>query len=93
MEGTAYEIAVNRQVLKELGVEPKMLVATGGGAKSDLWLQIKADVLNVPVAALDAEEAVCKMEDKTFFHDIAVSAENAMKENVKAAISVFAGLK
>lgn len=57
MEGTAYEIAVNMQVLKDFGVEPKMLVATGGGAKSDLWLQIKADVLNVPVAALNAEEA------------------------------------
>lgn len=38
-------------------------------------------------------EAVCKMEDKTFFHDIAVSAEKAMKENVKTAIGVFAGLK
>ena len=33
-----------------------MLIATGGGARSDIWLQIKADVLNTPVAALDTEE-------------------------------------
>lgn len=37
-------------------------------------------------------EAVEKMADKTFFHDIAVAAENGMKENAKAAIRIFAGL-
>lgn len=34
-------------------------------------------------------EAVAKMEDKTFYHDIAVVAQNAMKENVKKAIKIF----
>ena len=37
-------------------------------------------------------EAVEKMADKTFFHDIAAAAENGMKENAKAAIRIFAGL-
>ena len=35
-------------------------------------------------------EAVNNMTDKTYFHDIAVRAELAMKENVKKAIKVFA---
>lgn len=35
-------------------------------------------------------EAVERMTDKTFFHDISVAAENSMKENVKAAIKIFA---
>lgn len=35
-------------------------------------------------------EAVERMTDKTFFHDISVAAENGMKENVKAAIKIFA---
>ncbi|MDO5310517.1 MAG: FGGY-family carbohydrate kinase, partial [Clostridia bacterium] len=56
MEGTAYEIRVNTELLKDFGIEPKMLVATGGGANSDVWLQIKADVLGIPVTALDAGE-------------------------------------
>lgn len=56
MEGTAYEIAVNIEVLKRYKLSPKKLVATGGGARSSVWLQIKADVLGVPVAALDTEE-------------------------------------
>lgn len=56
MEGTAYEIAVNMEILKRYKLSPKKLVATGGGARSSVWLQIKADVLGVPVSALDAEE-------------------------------------
>lgn len=35
--------------------------------------------------------AVAQLEDKTFFHDIAVCAQNAMKEDVKHAIAVFSG--
>ena len=38
-------------------------------------------------------EAVSKMSDMTFFHDIAVEAEHGMRENVSEAIKVFAGLK
>ena len=34
-------------------------------------------------------EAVGKMTDRTFFHDIAAVAEKGMRENVKAAIKVF----
>lgn len=56
MEGTAYEILLNLDVLHRFGIEPKSLLASGGGAKSDVWLQIKADILNLPVTALsDAE--------------------------------------
>ena len=33
-----------------------MLIATGGGANSDVWLQIKADVLGIPVTALNGSE-------------------------------------
>lgn len=56
MEGTAYEIMLNLEVLGGFGITPKMLIATGGGANSDVWLQIKADVLGVPVTALNGSE-------------------------------------
>ena len=36
-----------------------------------------------------AAEAVCAMEDKTFFHDIAVCAQNAVKDDVMKAIKIF----
>ncbi len=36
-------------------------------------------------------EAVASMEDKTFYHDMTITAQNAMKENVKNAIKIFCG--
>jgi len=33
------------------------LRATGGGANSRVWMQMKADILNVPVTALRSTEA------------------------------------
>ena len=36
------------------------IAATGGGAKSDLWLQIKADLLGVEFVTTESSEAACK---------------------------------
>ena len=38
------------------GAMPAEIRAAGGGAKSDLWLQMKADLLGVPFVALECEE-------------------------------------
>lgn len=56
MEGTAYEIALNLEILKKHGLSARTVIATGGGARSDVWLQIKADVLGLAVTALDGKE-------------------------------------
>ncbi|MBN2456649.1 MAG: hypothetical protein JXB29_08980 [Sedimentisphaerales bacterium] len=40
-------------------VRPEKIVATGGGAKSDLWLQIKADMLGTEFVVTDCEEPAC----------------------------------
>ena len=39
--------------------KPETIVATGGGAKSDLWLQMKADMLGVEVVATECKEPAC----------------------------------
>ena len=57
MEGVTYEIMINIDKLQQFGINPKKLFATGGGASSDVWLQIKADILNRPITALLAKEA------------------------------------
>ena len=41
------------------GSKPDRIIATGGGAKSDLWSQIKADMMNVEVLASACEEPAC----------------------------------
>lgn len=56
MEGVAYEMKVNMDALETVGIKPEKLLATGGGSKSPLWLQIKADVLGVQLTVIDAPE-------------------------------------
>jgi len=49
MEGVGYEVATCLDGLRHIGVTPGELVVIGGGAKSDLWAQIKADILGMAV--------------------------------------------
>lgn len=56
MEGVTYEIMLNLERLATAGIVPEQLYATGGGAKSDVWLQIKADIIGCPVTAMTAKE-------------------------------------
>jgi xylulokinase len=48
MESVTFYFAESMQALGDLGIDSSEFVATGGGAKSDRWLQIKADILGVP---------------------------------------------
>lgn len=57
MEGVTYEMMINVTHLESYGIVPQKLYATGGGAASEVWLQIKADILNRPITALLAKEA------------------------------------
>ena len=57
MEGVAYEMRVNYEALAGSGIRFKKLNATGGGAKSRRWIQMKADVLNLPVTVLKTADA------------------------------------
>ena len=57
MEGVAYEIALNVRALRDSGIRFERLHATGGGARSAVWMQMKADVLNVPIVALRTANA------------------------------------
>ncbi len=56
MEGTSYEMLLNFNTMKEQIGEIKEIRATGGGATSDVWLQIKADILNTEIMALSCKE-------------------------------------
>lgn len=59
LEGISYEIKQNLTMLEDAGVEINEVRAIGGGAKSEKWLQLKADMFNKKVIALDISEGVC----------------------------------
>lgn len=57
MESVAYLLRDNVEALRSLGAEICEIRSLGGAAKSRLWLQIKADVLGLPVTVTECEEA------------------------------------
>ncbi len=56
MEGTCYEMRLNFDTMKAFTGAIREIRATGGGAASDVWLQIKADILNTAITALSCAE-------------------------------------
>jgi len=44
LEGTAYEVRHNLEVMEAAGAAPEQLTAVGGGTKSGLWTQVVSDV-------------------------------------------------
>jgi sugar (pentulose or hexulose) kinase len=56
VEGVTLGMNYGLRRLAELGVKPKQIRATGGGAKSKVWRQIMADVFDTEVVTLKVSE-------------------------------------
>jgi len=56
MEGVTYEMRLNLEQLSGSGIHFQRLCATGGGARSEMWMQMKADVLDMEITALSTVE-------------------------------------
>ncbi len=59
LEGVAFEMRLNVEILEAAGVHVRELRAIGGGAKSSALTQLKADVLGRPITTLSVSEAGC----------------------------------
>lgn len=56
LEGVAFAMRDSLEVAKSLGIDIKRTTICGGGAKSSLWKQIMANVLNLEVDIIENEE-------------------------------------
>jgi len=56
LEGVAYSLRDNLEAIKKLGVSVTSARIIGGGAKSPLWCQITANVLNLRVDKINSDE-------------------------------------
>jgi xylulokinase len=56
LEGVAYGLRDSLELLRGLGVQADVGRASGGGARSDLWLRIVASVLDLPLERPVVEE-------------------------------------
>ena len=56
VEGATFALRFGIDELRELGIETRQIVLTGGGAHSETWRQIVADVCGAPVRIVAQEE-------------------------------------
>lgn len=56
LEGITFEMRYNQEKLCHANVNIKRLFACGGGARSKVWLQIKADILGCDIIPVKSEE-------------------------------------
>ena len=56
LEGITFEMRYNQEKLAQNGVKIQRLLACGGGTRSKVWLQIKADILGCDIVPAKAEE-------------------------------------
>ncbi len=57
MEGVVYEMLLNIEALTGAGCCFTKMHATGGGAHSREWMQMKADMLNIPITVMKTVDA------------------------------------
>lgn len=56
IEGVTFGMRDLVEVMRGMGLQGEVIRATGGGAKSELWLQIQADIFRTPVALTNADQ-------------------------------------
>jgi xylulokinase len=59
LEGLTYELRANLEVLRDAGIRLDELHAVGGGARSRMWLQMKADICQIRLRVPQITEAAC----------------------------------
>lgn len=59
MEGVVYSLRDSLEIFKSLNIKVEKVVASGGGAKSKVWLQMQADILKNPVYTTNIKEQAC----------------------------------
>jgi xylulokinase len=59
LEGVALEMRLNLEILEDSGYRIDELRAVGGGAKSRIWMQLKADVIGKKISIMNVVEAGC----------------------------------
>jgi xylulokinase len=52
VEGITFALRDSLELVRALGVTPEEAVAVGGGARSEIWRQMQADVFGVPIVTV-----------------------------------------
>ncbi len=56
LEGMAFQMKLSYDLVRKLGVDIGQMICTGGGARSDVTLQMRADIFGMEVTTVQSEE-------------------------------------
>ncbi len=56
LEGVTYGMKDGLSIMQEMGIPVSEVRASGGGARSDFWLQLQADIYRQPIVSTSAAE-------------------------------------
>lgn len=85
MEGVAFAAARNLRIMEAAGNRLDRMIAAGGGARTRLWLEVKASIYGCPIVATQTEECGllgCAMLAGTgvgFYPDLASAASRLVR--------------
>jgi len=57
LEALSLDICLCTEILEGQGIKSKRIIVVGGGSKSNPWLKVKADIMQLPVSTLSCSEA------------------------------------
>jgi len=86
LEGIGYRFAEGRRAYEQMGIRIEALRAAGGGARSDRWLQLTADLLDLPVERMPPIEPAPL--GAAILAGIGSGAYAGLDEAVRAAVHV-----
>ncbi len=86
MESVTLYFAQYAGLLDRIGIDTSEYIATGGGAKSDHWLQIKADIMGAPFIRPRSTE--CGVAGAAILAGIACGAFGSADEGIGALVAV-----
>jgi xylulokinase len=85
IEGVSFGLRDSLELMRGLGLAPGQARVSGGGAKSALWRQILADVLNVDIVTVNSSEgaaygaAVLAAVGAQAFPDVSTAAQQLIR--------------
>jgi xylulokinase len=91
LEGVTFALRDCVEILRGLGIEPEVLLLTGGGARSPFVRRLQADVFGLPVATVNREEgpaygaALLAMVGAQAFPDLATAARATLTRGASLA--------
>ena len=85
VEGVTFALRDSFELIKNIGVNIERIRITGGGAKSDIWAQLIADIIGVEVVKIQAEEgpalgaAILAMVGCSEYENVENACDNIVK--------------